>query len=201
MITLLEWQGGVRAFDTALRFGPHSIAHEFGSGVDLLDGTEESPPESRPLQSWGRLLELSKEARSRGMPFSRELAEQEKQRVRELPIQSPYRCLSMSTHTPYESIGQWLLCSRRIRESYRFVLDFKHHLSYRTYLCLQRCCSSHETQHSSTIFASGRRLYLDTLLSTFEHQSTLPTRNSTRGVGKVESCLRGSQALGEDYAG
>ena len=201
MITLLEWQGGVRAFDTALRFGPHSIAHEFGSGVDLLDGTEETSPESRPLQSWGRLLELSKEARSRGMPFSRELAEQEKQRVRELPIQSPYRCLSMSTHTHYESVGKWLFCSRRIRESYRFVLDFIDHLPYRTYLCLQRCRSSNETQHSSSIFASDRRLYLDTLLSTFERQSTLPTRNGTRGVGKMESCIRGSQALGEDHAG
>ncbi|GAA6014739.1 hypothetical protein JCM11491_001959 [Sporobolomyces phaffii] len=80
LITLLEWQGGVRAFDTAMRFGPHSIAHEFGSGVDLLDGSEESCVDSRPLQCWGRLLELSKEARRQGMPFSRELAEQEKQR-------------------------------------------------------------------------------------------------------------------------
>ncbi|GAA5942954.1 uncharacterized protein JCM15063_006169 [Sporobolomyces koalae] len=80
LITLLEWQGGVRAFDTAMRFGPHSIAHEFGSGVDLLDGAEDTPLDKRPLQSWGRLLELSKEARRQGMPFSRELAEQEKQR-------------------------------------------------------------------------------------------------------------------------
>jgi hypothetical protein len=86
LITLLEWQGGIRAFDTAMRFGPHSITHEFGSGVDLLDGTEETSIDSRPLQSWGRLLELSKEARRQGMPFSRELAEQEKQRVSFPPL-------------------------------------------------------------------------------------------------------------------
>ncbi|GAA6059243.1 hypothetical protein JCM10212_006636 [Sporobolomyces blumeae] len=80
MITLLEWQGGVRAFETAMRFGPHSICHEFGSGVDLLNGTEDTKNEERPLQSWGRLLELSKEARQQGVPISRNLAGQEKQR-------------------------------------------------------------------------------------------------------------------------
>ncbi|GAA6052167.1 hypothetical protein JCM3770_001251 [Rhodotorula araucariae] len=80
MCTLLEWQGGVRAFDTALRFGRANIVDEFGTGVELLEGKEEGPPERRPLQAWGRLLELSAEARTKGIAFSRDLAEQEKQR-------------------------------------------------------------------------------------------------------------------------
>ncbi|CEQ43118.1 SPOSA6832_05019 [Sporobolomyces salmonicolor] len=81
-LTLLEWQGGIRTFDTALRFGKAPIAHEWGTGLELLEGKEEGREERRPLQSWGRLLELSKEARARGTPFSRDLAEQEKQKVR-----------------------------------------------------------------------------------------------------------------------
>ncbi|GAA5900874.1 uncharacterized protein JCM6883_004682 [Sporobolomyces salmoneus] len=99
LITLLEWQGGVRAFDTAMRFGPHSIAHEFGSGVDLLDFTEDTPVDSRPLQSWGRLLELSKEARRQGMPFSRELAEQEKQRGNDFFAEGAYEKAIVSFST------------------------------------------------------------------------------------------------------
>ncbi|GAA5964758.1 hypothetical protein JCM21900_000193 [Sporobolomyces salmonicolor] len=81
--TLLEWQGGIRTFDTALRFGKAPIAHEWGTGLELLEGKEEGREERRPLQSWGRLLELSKEARARGTPFSRDLAEQEKQKGNE----------------------------------------------------------------------------------------------------------------------
>jgi hypothetical protein len=83
--TLLQWQGGVRTFETALRLGAkdrEGIVVEFGTGMELLEGTEEGPVERRPLQSWGRLLELSSEARAKGTPFSRDLAEQEKQRVR-----------------------------------------------------------------------------------------------------------------------
>ncbi|BGP50990.1 hypothetical protein JCM10450v2_006916 [Rhodotorula kratochvilovae] len=80
MCTLLEWQGGVRAFDSALRFGRQNIVDEFGTGVELLEGKEEGPVERRPLQAWGRLLELSAEARTKGIAFSRDLAEQEKQR-------------------------------------------------------------------------------------------------------------------------
>jgi hypothetical protein len=82
MCTLLEWQGGVRAFETALRFGRANIVDTFGTGVELLEGKEEGPVERRPLQAWGRLLELSAEARAKGTPFSRDLAEQEKQKVR-----------------------------------------------------------------------------------------------------------------------
>ncbi|BGP10737.1 hypothetical protein JCM10049v2_006629 [Rhodotorula toruloides] len=80
MCTLLEWQGGVRAFETALRFGRGNIVDAFGTGVELLEGKEEGPVERRPLQAWGRLLELSAEARAKGTPFSRDLAEQEKQK-------------------------------------------------------------------------------------------------------------------------
>ncbi|GAA5921062.1 hypothetical protein JCM3775_004074 [Rhodotorula graminis] len=80
MITLLEWQGGVRAFDTALRFGRENIVDEFGTGVELLEYEEPGPVEKRPLQAWGRLLELSAEARTKGIAFSRDLAEEEKQR-------------------------------------------------------------------------------------------------------------------------
>lgn len=82
MCTLLEWQGGIRALETALRFGRQNIVTEFGTGAELLEGKEEGPPERRPLQAWGRLLELSAEARTKGIAFSRDLAEQEKQRVR-----------------------------------------------------------------------------------------------------------------------
>ncbi|GAA5838042.1 hypothetical protein JCM11251_006832 [Rhodosporidiobolus azoricus] len=81
--TLLEWCGGVRAFEAALRLGAkerEGIVVEFGTGIEILDGTEEGPVERRPLQAWGRLLELSAEARTQGTPFSRDLAEQEKQR-------------------------------------------------------------------------------------------------------------------------
>ncbi|GAA5993989.1 hypothetical protein JCM5350_008019 [Sporobolomyces pararoseus] len=99
LITLLEWQGGVRAFDTAMRFGPHSIAHEFGSGVDLLDGSENSPVDTRPLQSWGRLLELSREARKQSIPFSRELAEQEKQRGNDYFAEGAYEKAIVSFST------------------------------------------------------------------------------------------------------
>ncbi|GAA5902331.1 hypothetical protein JCM8208_007262 [Rhodotorula glutinis] len=80
MMTLLEWQGGVRAFDTALRFGRENIVDEFGTGVELLENEEPGPVEKRPLQAWGRLLELSSEARTKGIAFSRDLAEEEKQR-------------------------------------------------------------------------------------------------------------------------
>ncbi|GAA5995614.1 tetratricopeptide repeat protein [Rhodotorula paludigena] len=80
MCTLLEWQGGIRALETALRFGRQNIVTEFGTGAELLEGKEEGPPERRPLQAWGRLLELSAEARTKGIAFSRDLAEQEKQR-------------------------------------------------------------------------------------------------------------------------
>ncbi|BGP19367.1 hypothetical protein JCM10213v2_007456 [Rhodosporidiobolus nylandii] len=84
--TLLEWQGGVRTFESALRLGApgrNGIIAEFGTGEGLLKGTELSLPERRPLQAWGRLLELSAEARSNGTAFSRDLAEQEKQRGNE----------------------------------------------------------------------------------------------------------------------
>ncbi|GAA5886523.1 hypothetical protein JCM6882_001672 [Rhodosporidiobolus microsporus] len=81
--TLLEWCGGVRAFEAALRLGAkerEGIVVEFGTGIEILEGTEAGPVERRPLQAWGRLLELSAEARTLGAPFSRDLAEQEKQR-------------------------------------------------------------------------------------------------------------------------
>ncbi|GAA5866205.1 hypothetical protein JCM8547_007202 [Rhodosporidiobolus lusitaniae] len=84
--TLLEWQGGVRTFETALRLGAkdrEGIVVEFGTGQEILEGTEQGVVERRPLQSWGRLLELSAEARRMGTPFSRDLAEQEKQRGNE----------------------------------------------------------------------------------------------------------------------
>jgi hypothetical protein len=87
--TLLHWQGGIRTFETALRLGSkdrEGIVGEFGTGAELLDGTEEGPKERRPLQSWGRLLELSSEARAKGTPFSRDLAELEKQKVRWLHL-------------------------------------------------------------------------------------------------------------------
>ncbi|GAA5984470.1 hypothetical protein JCM11641_006992 [Rhodosporidiobolus odoratus] len=84
--TLLEWQGGVRTFESALRLGAREregIIAEFGVAEGVLDGSEEGPKERRPLQAWGRLLELSSEARASGMAFSRDLAEQEKQRGNE----------------------------------------------------------------------------------------------------------------------
>ena len=81
MCTLLEWQGGIRAFETALRFGKDCSVFDFGTGVELLEGKEEGAVERRPLQAWGRLLELSSEARAAGTPFNRDLADREKQRV------------------------------------------------------------------------------------------------------------------------
>ncbi|GAA5863110.1 hypothetical protein JCM3774_001424 [Rhodotorula dairenensis] len=80
MCTLLEWQGGVRAFETALRFGKDYSVFDFGTGVELLEGKENGAVERRPLQAWGRLLELSSEARAAGTPFNRDLADKEKQR-------------------------------------------------------------------------------------------------------------------------
>ncbi|GAA5984808.1 hypothetical protein JCM10908_003514 [Rhodotorula pacifica] len=80
MCTLLEWQGGVRAFETALRFGKDYNVFGFGTGVELLEGKEDGAVERRPLQAWGRLLELSSEARAAGTPFNRDLADREKQR-------------------------------------------------------------------------------------------------------------------------
>lgn len=81
MCTLLEWQGGVRAFETALRFGKDASVFDFGTGVELLEGKEDGPVERRPLQPWGRLLELSAEARAARTPFNRDLADKEKQQV------------------------------------------------------------------------------------------------------------------------
>ncbi|GAA6013371.1 hypothetical protein JCM10207_000872 [Rhodosporidiobolus poonsookiae] len=81
--TLLEWQGGVRTFETALRLASRDkdgIVLEFGTGVEILEGRDTAPVEKRPLQAWARLLELSAEARTNGTPFSRDLAEEEKQR-------------------------------------------------------------------------------------------------------------------------
>ncbi|KAK4692886.1 hypothetical protein P7C70_g9038, partial [Phenoliferia sp. Uapishka_3] len=72
-ITLLEWQGGVRAFDTAMRLGTAPIME--GLAGDLSERKEDNP-----LQGWGHLLELSGEARVRGMPFSKDLAEGEKKK-------------------------------------------------------------------------------------------------------------------------
>lgn len=86
MCTLLEWQGGIRAFETALRFGKDCSVFDFGTGVELLEGKEEGAVERRPLQAWGRLLELSSEARAAGSPFNRDLADREKQRVSLGPI-------------------------------------------------------------------------------------------------------------------
>ncbi|GAA6015262.1 hypothetical protein JCM8202_002404 [Rhodotorula sphaerocarpa] len=83
MCTLLEWQGGVRAFETALRFGKDHSVFEHGTGVELLEGKEDGPVERRPLQPWGRLLEMSNEARAAGAPFNRDLADKEKQRGNE----------------------------------------------------------------------------------------------------------------------
>lgn len=73
MTTMLEWHGGVRAFDAAVRLGTAPIP-------ELAPVDERT--EDAPLQGWGHLLALSGEARVAGTPFSKDLAEAEKKKVR-----------------------------------------------------------------------------------------------------------------------
>lgn len=69
MITMLQWQGGIRTFDAAMRLGTTPLNPE------AIDTT-------RSLAAWGRVLELSTEARVMGgQPFSQDYATIEKQRV------------------------------------------------------------------------------------------------------------------------
>lgn len=72
MCTMLEWHGGVRAFDAAVRLGTDPIREE---------PTDGERHDEAPLAGWGHLLALSGEARVAGTPFSKDLAEAEKKKV------------------------------------------------------------------------------------------------------------------------
>lgn len=72
LISLLDWQGGVRTFDMAMRLGSVTIAE--------LEGGE------RPLEYVGNVLTKSMHARAEGFPFSRDLAEVSKKLVRTLSL-------------------------------------------------------------------------------------------------------------------
>lgn len=88
LCTMLEWQGGVRTFDAAMRLGTTPIVEDgtllVGGGIGVGVGAvvEQGRREEKPLQGWGHLLELSGEARVKGTPFSKILAEGEKKKVR-----------------------------------------------------------------------------------------------------------------------
>lgn len=184
MCTLLEWQGGVRAFDTALRFGRQNIVDEYGTGVELLEGKEEGPPERRPLQAWGRLLELSAEARTKGIAFSRDLAEQEKQRVR---CPSSSRCLSFGDDSPSLDVrayaGQRLLCRWRARKGHRVVHDGVHHLPDGADVPEQLCRCAHEDR---TVRRGRVRLHVGARRGRQEHQGAVQARDRARHARTLE---------------
>lgn len=146
MCTLLEWQGGIRAFETALRFGKDYSVFDFGTGVELLEGKENGAVERRPLQAWGRLLELSSEARAAGTPFNRDLADREKQRV-----SSDLSCLCRLRALKPSIAGQRLLCERRIRQINSLLHDGRDHLPDGTYLHVKLGGSPHEDWHGRAV--------------------------------------------------
>lgn len=79
LFALLEWQGGVRTFDEAMRLvGSGTAVGEVGPMRGL--GTQEERSE-RPLCHWGRLLDLATISRAEGKEFGEELAERDKRNV------------------------------------------------------------------------------------------------------------------------
>lgn len=76
LVALLRYVGGVRALDTALRLGT-------GNLYATLDGNGGGPKEDRPLQSWGKFLEISAELRVGGGCMEEGVAEEEKRRGNE----------------------------------------------------------------------------------------------------------------------
>ncbi|ORY66635.1 hypothetical protein BCR35DRAFT_308491 [Leucosporidium creatinivorum] len=80
LLALLEWQGGVRIFDEAMRLcggsgGRGSLETQVG-GMRELGTVEERS--KRALAHWGRLLDLATVARASGEEWNNELAEREK---------------------------------------------------------------------------------------------------------------------------
>lgn len=83
LLAVMEWQGGVRMFDEAMRLcggtgGRGSLETQVG-GMRDLGAVEERA--SRALVHWGRLLDVATVARANGQEWSSELAEREKRNV------------------------------------------------------------------------------------------------------------------------
>lgn len=83
LLALMEWQGGVRILDEAMRLcggtgGRGSLETQVGGMKEL--GTVEQRA-SRALAHWGRLLDLATVARASGEEWNNELAEREKRNV------------------------------------------------------------------------------------------------------------------------
>lgn len=79
IVALLEWQGGVRTFDTAMRLCLCTVDVEEDEPNLIAD--EILLPEDGPLASWSRMLDLSTMARTDGITFDKHVADEEKQRV------------------------------------------------------------------------------------------------------------------------
>lgn len=78
-ITLLEWQGGVRTFDEAMRLC-HAGVGEVGDMAAAQVGTAES----RPLASWGKVLGLGALAPADEIALDQAVAESQKKMVRQV---------------------------------------------------------------------------------------------------------------------
>ena len=84
IVALLKYVGGVRAVDVALRLGT-------GNLYAKLDASGGGPKENRPLQSWGRFLEISAELRATGGCLDETVAEEEKRRGNDFFAKGDYQ--------------------------------------------------------------------------------------------------------------
>jgi hypothetical protein len=127
LISLLEWQGGVRTFDMAMRLGSVTIPE-----------VEEGGEGERPLEYVGKALSMSMEARAQGINFSRDLAETSKKLVRPLPLLS----LSWFGTDDGVHVGKRTIRSWRVLKRHHVLLDCLSHLSYRSDVLDERSCCS-----------------------------------------------------------
>ncbi|KAM0786970.1 hypothetical protein ACM66B_002388 [Microbotryomycetes sp. NB124-2] len=88
MLAMLEYVGGVRAFDTAMRLCLNTVDVDDGAVVNGVDGKSEPGslgddvllPVDGPLASWERMVFLSVEQVAEGRALGKQQAEDEKQK-------------------------------------------------------------------------------------------------------------------------
>lgn len=90
MMLMLDWQGGVRSFECAMRLGNRDL-RSAGAKLTLVKTLEEendmeeaekaNEDAKLPLQSWGRMLELASKSFGDGSSFGIQQAIDEKRRV------------------------------------------------------------------------------------------------------------------------
>lgn len=134
LTTLLEWQGGVRTFDAAMRLGTTTIPTVVSAEEKAL----------KPLAAFGHLLELSGEARIAGTPFTAELAEVEKRKVRS-------RSGWGWSGADEAVVGERVLCGGEVRGERRRVRYRLDHPSDQRDLLDERCSGTDQDRDSPSV--------------------------------------------------